>query len=361
VRDLMGCSTRTHKCGRANGTPASCTPVASHVSVQHEMSASNPPFFFLSTQSVNRRLGDMFGFVWASYAGLRELWWQVRGFRTQFPDLHVDDVSAKFLSGLPLPGGIDLDRICLRTEWPEHEQEFAKWILFEACTLYENWAEKVCSEVFTPVAAAKHAKDIQFPTGVDNRGRPNGYTLAVAAANRSPSPLMRAEIYPKLKASNLNRWATVEEHLTAYRFFKECRNSIIHADGIVSQELIDVRSTLGAIQAGTASPFRHPFSLPPLSLGQPIRLHLKDCILFGTIVRLLVCTFDAAFAVSHSSEALLESRVRSAKAAGRAFAMFPADPTRYQRRVKRLLVAAKVPEPVNLANMTTWLQSKRLA
>jgi hypothetical protein len=325
------------------------------------MSASNPPFFFLSTQSVNRRLGDMFGFVWASYAGLRELWWQVRGFRAQFPDLHVDEVSAKFLSGLPLPGGIDLARICLRTEWAEHEQEFAKWILFEACTLYENWAEKVCSEIFTPAAAAKHAKDIQFPTGVDRRGRPNGYTLAVAGANRNVSALMHTEIYPKLKASNLNRWASIEEHLTAYRFFKECRNSIIHSDGVVSQELVDLRAALIAMQSGTPSPFRHAFALPPLTVGLPVPLHLKDCILFGTIVRLLVCTFDAAFSVSQSCEVLLEARIRSVKIAGSAFATFPADPTRYQRRVRRLLVAAKVPEPVNLSNVTSWLQSKRLA
>jgi hypothetical protein len=124
------------------------------------MPSSNPAFFFPATHSVDRRLGDTFGFIWASYAGLRELWWQVRGFRTQFPDLHIDEVKSKFLSGLNLPGGIDLRRTFLETEWLAHEGEFAKWILFESCTLYESWAEKVCSEIFSRTTAESHAKNI---------------------------------------------------------------------------------------------------------------------------------------------------------------------------------------------------------
>lgn len=113
------------------------------------MPSSKPAFFFSSTQSVDDRLGDVFSFTWASYAGLRELWWQVRGFRTQFPELHIAEIERKFLSGLPMPGGIDLQRMCINTDWNYHEQEFAKWILFESCTLYEGWAEKVCADIFT--------------------------------------------------------------------------------------------------------------------------------------------------------------------------------------------------------------------
>lgn len=201
------------------------------------MPSSNPAFFFPATHSVDRRLGDTFGFIWASYAGLRELWWQVRGFRTQFPDLHIDEVKSKFLSGLNLPGGIDLRRTFLETEWSAHEGEFAKWILFESCTLYESWAEKVCSEIFSRTAAESHAKNIQFPTGTNNRGQRTGFRNAIDAANASASTLMRTEFLPKLSASKLNRWSTIEDHLLAYRYFKECRNSVIHSDGIADQDL----------------------------------------------------------------------------------------------------------------------------
>ncbi|MGD1327189.1 hypothetical protein ACNHE5_20175 [Pandoraea pnomenusa] len=79
------------------------------------MPSSKPAFFFSATQSVDDRLGDVFSFTWASYAGLRELWWQVRGFKTQFPNLHINEIENKFLSGLPIPGGIDFQNLFLRT------------------------------------------------------------------------------------------------------------------------------------------------------------------------------------------------------------------------------------------------------
>ncbi|XZG69962.1 hypothetical protein ACTSKR_15155 [Chitinibacteraceae bacterium HSL-7] len=322
------------------------------------MSASNPPFFFQSTQSVDNRLGDMFGFVWASYAGLRELWWQVRGFQGQFPDLHIDQIKTKFLSGLPLPGGIDLARMCLNREWRTHEQEFSKWILFEACTLYEGWAEKVCSDIFPAAQADRHAKNIQFPTGTNKAGNPTGFTVAVAAANASTSPLMVAEFLPVLKASKLNRWSTVEEHLIAYRFFKECRNAFIHSDGVADQALVDARALLGSTQAAPSKPFRHAFALPPMTVGAPIELNIKDCVLFATVVRLLICTFDAAFSVSDASEAILEVRLRSIRTKNGAFANLPGDPIKREQRIRRLIAAARIPVPLNVANVTQWMTQK---
>lgn len=324
------------------------------------MSAQNPPFFFPSTQSVNARLGDTFGFVWASYAGLRELWWQVRGFSTQFQGIHIDEIKSKFLSGLPLPGGIDLRRVCLTTDWPQHEAEFAKWILFEACTLYENWAEKVCTDIFPSASAARHAKNIQFPTGTDKKGNLTGYKLAINAANANSSQLMLSEFYQKLSTSKLNRSATIEDHLLAYRFFKECRNSIIHSGGEASQDLILLHSALVSAQAKNPSPFRHAFSLPTPIVGEKIPLHIKDCILFATIVRLLICTFDAALCVTKSSERILESRLREAIKKNTALQSLPSDPQRRTQRIRRILVAARVPSPVNIDNVAAWMQDKHI-
>ena len=324
------------------------------------MSKSNPPFFFHATQSVDNRLADSFGFIWASYAGLRELWWQVRGFRSQFPDVHVNEIKNKFLSGLPMPGGIDLAKLCLNTEWLEHEQEFGKWILFEACTLYESWAEKVCSDIFPPKLAEQHAKNLQFPAGLSKSGKPKGYPLAVAAANATISTFMTAEFFPIIKASKLNRWSTVEDHLIAYRFFKDCRNSFIHSKGLASRDVIDARTLLETVQNKTPNPFRHKFLLPALSIQEPITLNIKDCILFATVVRLLICTFDAALCVSQASEAILEKRVRYLKTKKGAFLNLPSAPTKREQRIKRLLTAARIPAPVNLANVIAWMASNKI-
>jgi hypothetical protein len=145
------------------------------------------PFFFTASQSVDNQLGETSSFIWASYAGLRELWWQVRGFKANFPTLHISDIENKFFGGLPIPGGVDLNKLCIETSWVQHEEEFLKWLLFETCTLYEGWAEKVCSEVFIGAQADRCAKQIQFP----NTPRSRGYLNVIQLANQNTSNFIK--------------------------------------------------------------------------------------------------------------------------------------------------------------------------
>lgn len=324
------------------------------------MPSSKPAFFFSATQSVDDRLGDVFSFIWASYAGLRELWWQVRGFLHEFPDLPVSAIEDKFLSGLPLPGGIDIKKTCLNTGWAEHEQEFAKWLLFEACTLYEGWAEKVCSDVFSAQTYEQHSKGLQFPQGVNKKGNPVGYRVVVTKANTKTSQLMITEFLPTLKVSKLNCWSTVNDHLTAYRYFKECRNSFIHSDGRTTQDIIDWHTKVKSVQAATPNPFRHPLSLPQQILGKRIQLNLRDCILFATIVRKLICTFDAALCVTATSERLLEQRLRSLVGANPKWTNLPGDPAKREQRIHRILSASRIPEPSSLTNVIAWMHTKKI-
>jgi hypothetical protein len=322
------------------------------------MPSSKLAFFFSSTRSVDNRLGDVFSFIWGSYAGLRELWWQVRGFKTQFPDLHVSEVEDKFLAGMSTPGGIDFQRLFINTDWPDHEKEFAKWILFDVCTLYEGWSEKVCKDIYSASTYERHAKALQFPAGVRPNGNISGYPVAVNAANTSTSSLMKDEFFPSLKNSHLNCWAFIDQYLVAYRFFKECRNSFIHSDGNVTQEVINRYGELVAIQSSSPSPFRHPFSLPAQTLGKKIELDIKDCILFATTVRKLIGTFDAALSVSVASEAILEQRIRNLISNNPKWNNLPNNPAKKEQRVHRILSASKIPEPVCFSNVMTWMQTK---
>lgn len=324
------------------------------------MPSSKPAFLFSATQSVDNQLGDIFSFIWASYAGLRELWWQVRGFKNEFPTIHIKEVEKKFLSGLPLPGGVDLQKICIDQDWNKHENEFAKWLLFETCTLYEGWAEKVCKDLFSATIWESHAKKLQFPSGVRPNGSPDGYPLVIQAANTTTSPLMVAEFFPTLKASKLNCWNTINEHLVVYRYFKECRNAYIHSEGVVSQEIINMYGNVSALQTITPLPFNHLFNLPPQSLGSKIQLDIRDCILFATLVRKLICTFDAALCVTNTSEAILEARLKNLIKQSPKWNSLPVNPLKKAQRIHRMLSASRIPEPTNLANVITWMHGRGL-
>lgn len=321
--------------------------------------SSKPTFFFSSTQSVDDRLGDVFSFIWASYAGLRELWWQVRGFNNQFPELQISEVEKKFLSGLPLPGGIDFKHTFLKTDWGSHEQEFSKWLLFEACTLYEGWCEKVCRDIFPSRTHESFSKALQFPSG-RAKGKEVGLSAVITAANANKSNLMDAEFFPNLKKSKLNCWADIDSHLVAYRYFKECRNSLIHSDGIATQDVIDWHGKLVAEQTKKPLPFRHAFCLPTQTLGAKIDLNLKDCILFATLVRRLICTLDASLSVASTSEKLLENRLKNLIGVHPKWNNLPTDLEKKKERVHRILAASRIPEPVNFSNVMSWMTAKGL-
>lgn len=325
------------------------------------MPSSKPAFFFSATQSVDNRLGDVFSFIWASYAELRELWWQVRGFQNQFPELHINEIEKKFLSDLTIPGGIDLQRLFINTNWSDHEKEFSKWLLFEACTLYEGWAEKVCGDIFSSSVAEKYSKALQFPAGTKPNGQVTGYPIVVSATNNQTSNIMVSEFLPTLQASKLNCWSTVNEHLIAYRFFKECRNAFIHSDGVATQDVIDQHVALSSVQNIQPALFRHPFQLPAQNLDKRINLNLKDSILFATLVRRLICTFDATLCVHVNSEQVLEKRLRNligTKASK--WRSLPKDQEKREQRVHRMLAASRIPEPANFTNMMHWMQSKNI-
>jgi hypothetical protein len=322
------------------------------------MPSSKTPYIFTATQSVADQLGEMSSFLLANYTGLRELCWQVRGFQYAYPSVTVAEMEKKFLAGLPMPGGIDLKRTCIDTTWAEHERAFAKWLLFEVCSLYEGWAEKVCSDIFPPARAETNAKQLQFPVSVRRNGTRGGYVVAVADANSSTSTLIVQEIYPKLRAHTLNRWTKADEHLIAYRLFKECRNALIQSDGRATQEVVDCHASVMGLQSATPNPFRHLFTMPLPALGQPIELVLRDCILLGTVVHRLIVTFDAALSVSSRCESILADRLRAVVASDQSkWRFLPNDPGRHAQRIHRLLAAAKVPEPKSIANVEAWMKA----
>jgi hypothetical protein len=322
------------------------------------MATHKTPFFFSASQSVDDQLGKTFSFIWASYAGLRELWWQVRGFNQNFPDLHISDIQDKFFSGLPLPGGVDLKHICIETEWNIHEEEFARWLLFDACTMYEGWAEKVCSQVYSSNQADKCAKQIQFPNGTNSSGNPTGFQLAVQRANQNKSTFITTEFFPSLSTGKYNKWSQLQELLIGYRYFKECRNSFIHSDGNVTAEILAAHSNFQSILTSNSNLVRGTFTLPIGTLGDKLTLTINDTILFTRIIKYLIATFDSALCVADQCENILEDRLRRLTSVNNKWQSLPHDQTKREQRIHRMLSASKIPEPVSITNVDSWMVTK---
>ncbi|CAH7015506.1 conserved hypothetical protein [Vibrio chagasii] len=322
---------------------------------------NKPTQFFSISQEIDEKLGDTLSFIWANYAGFRDMWWQVRGFKNAFPDTHVSKVNDKFFSGLPMPGGVDLNKMCLETEWQQHEQEYSKWMLLEACTMYEGWAEAICELVFTASSnknKRKYIKALQFPSGTDSNANATGYPVAVAAANANLSNFVESQFFQQLKLAKLNKWQNINSFLTVYRYFKECRNGFIHSDGIVTDKIKDLHTQILTIQSSN-SPFDKDYSLGSCNVGDKIMLSMSDCIKFNALVRNLIATFDAALCVQSSTESYIKSRVNDVlKSSGKW--NLPSAQEKRLKKVHRILVAARLPEPKQIQTVHDWLVSENV-
>lgn len=322
------------------------------------MATYKTAFFFSASQTVDDQLGKTFAFIWASYAGLRELWWQVRGFKQNFPNLHISNIYDKFFAGLPLPGGVDLKHICIDTDWDSHEEKFARWLLFDACTMYEGWAEKVCSQVYPPNQAENCAKQIQFPNGNNSNGNPTGFQLAVQRANQNKSAFITTEFFPSLSRGKYNKWSQLQELLIGYRYFKECRNSFIHSDGNITPEILNAHANFQTVLISNPKLVRGIFTLPIGTLGEKLTLTTKDIILFTRIIKYLIATFDSALCISHQCENILEDRLRVLTSINNKWHSLPHDQTKREQRIHRMLTASKIPEPASITNVDLWMVTK---
>lgn len=316
------------------------------------MANNKTSFFFLSTQSLDEELGHTLNFVWANYVSLRDMWWQVRGYKASFPNQTVKELNNKFLSGLPNPGGIDLNSICVNTEWSEHENEFCKWLLFDCCTLYEGWVENICEQLFS----GKYVKELQFPTDPTNQ---KGYMKVLNYISQNESSFIKNEFYPNLLNNKLNKLSSINKYLIAYRYFKECRNTFIHSNGNVTNDVITAYNNLYNIQQ-TSSPFSNNFNLETPILGKKIKLSLRDCKLFSFIIRNIITTFDAEFSIYIKSEDILKNRIKNFTLTSNKWKNISSKPEKRLKMIERMIVASRTPEPININNVKNWMETENL-
>lgn len=316
----------------------------------------NRTLFFESSQSITKRLGELFDFFWPAMAGLWNLRWQVHGFSNVTGKREALELYAKFVEGSGVTSA-NLKVACLETKWTEQKEQFARFLLVELCALYEGWLEDVVPRVVSTTHVKKVQDNLQFPSSTSPR-KP-GLAGAIAIINASPSSLLKTEFFPSLSANVRNSWVNRENLLHGYRYFKEIRNALIHRGGLATQTNLDTRAKFVSIPMMDLG-LRKPPLAPAALLGQRLRLELSDMVGLSNIVHRLIVTFDAALAVSVKAEDELWERLHdsyfSTKAKGKHKPWSP-DPKKREINLRSLLASAKLPYPVNISNLATLLPS----
>jgi hypothetical protein len=129
----------------------------------------------------------------------------------------------------------------------------------------------------------------------------------------------------------------LEEMLVVYRYFKECRNCLMHVGGSANANALAASTEVATLDS-KALPFKIP-QHASLVLNAPVNISLYGAVGFSDIVRRLILTIDSELAASSTAEVMLRARWRSEIG----IVQLPADPKRRHSAIARRLTQLGVP------------------
>ena len=315
----------------------------------------NSKEFFEVTHTVTRRLGEISNSVWANLVALWHLREEVQSFFVHRPQITEQEINDRFVRDSGVKSA-DLRTTCIAWTWEQVQANVGRMFLFELCSMFEGWLEEV---VNIAMSGGKHTKQtienvikgLQFPTDLAaTKGfRPN---LSIATAHKSA--FIKQEISPSVRSHRKNSWVMIEDLLSAYRYFKECRNSLIHHNGSASQKVIAQYNVIRQIpfnQLGLSG----NLELPTPTLNSEVKLSLRDIVALSGMIHRITITLDAALSEAEGCELDLLNRIRM-YIQRRKNKSIPAGAKRL-RAIEAVVRGAGIPTPANLVALEGLLVS----
>lgn len=316
--------------------------------------------FFPQTQAFEVQIGNANSFLWACYSGLWHLFSEARRLHDT---LGVEDwkKAEKYLMpGAPGAGGVDLRQIAIRRDWPQHEDEFEQNILIQMSVLYEDWATSVCAHIDPGFERA--AELLQFPSSMPRTkfraAWPKTWVAWKAVIDANPSSLIQSEFQPPLLTRYTREIAQIDALLRWYRFFKECRNSRVHAGGFHSQASVDAYAAANVATLKSCG-IRRDLTLAKAPIvGEPASIGTRGALLGLAVVSHLANAFDAILCHSQACQAhMLAKLIDASKSLGR---LPSSDPSKRRKHIRSILGKAHVPLPDDYAVIDAYLQTHDL-
>lgn len=316
--------------------------------------------FFPQTQAFEVQIGNANSFLWACYSGL---WHLVSEAKRLNDTLGVTDwkkAEIYLLPGAPGVGGVDLNEMAIRRPWSAHEEEFEQSILIQMSMLYEEWATSVCKLIDPNFDRA--ADLLQFPAS-----KPRKYltiktwTAWKSAIDAHPSALIANEFQPGLLARFGKEIQNIEPLLRWYRFFKECRNTRVHAGGFHTDASVKAYDAAKNTKLKTCGLSRDiVLSHAPVE-GQSATMGIKNAMLGLAVVSRLANAFDALLCHSPACETYILGKLTAASADSAAIGRFPGG-SRAKRHdhIRSILCNAHVPLPANYVATDSYLKTHGL-
>ena len=242
--------------------------------------------FFYQSKLFEAQVTELFDDLWPTVTAIKNLRWQVNGYYHELNVKQNDRLSARFVDSEDKTNRPNLYRTCIAQSWESQEFSIARNLLTNIFALYEGWIEMILASLGVTRVRDK-AKKFQFP---------NEARATLVNMQQHPNDDLVDALYDAYVAkNNKSRLIHLDNYLKVYRYFKECRNGIIHRGGKTTRNLISAYNSVRSLTLADLDVDELPLMAVVTAVDQDIKLTLRSVVGFSQIVIKLVEVLDAEF------------------------------------------------------------------
>lgn len=262
--------------------------------------------FFTQSKLFEAQMTEIFDEVWPTVTALKMLRWQVKGYYEEYCVQDNSRLSAKFVEPEDVTNRPNLYRTCIDETWEDTEFKIAKNLLTNIFACYEGWCENILVTLnYTDFRNG--AKQLQFPSTTAT-----GYNILLSRISVGGNPDLISAFYDEYKTKSRHyRIDLIDNWFLFYRYFKECRNAIIHNGGQTTQRVIDAYSNIQHFTEADLDVKEVPQVFPPV-LNEPIKLSLRGVVGFSQLTIKIVSTLDVELIKAKNADEYFVKRVSEA-------------------------------------------------
>lgn len=248
--------------------------------------------YFRTTRKTVDVITQTFNFLKPTAVALWNMRWQYKGYMLENPTATQHEIDHRFVEGCNIKGA-NIRASCAEKSWENQVEMFSQVLLIQLCAIFESWIDEMLTVLKENDENKRSsiAKKLQYPEDYQD-----GLKQLLSSKSR-----VLAAFYDGLKEHKKNNSSHIKELLVCYRYFKECRNSLVHCGGISTKKLIEREKQLLLLAPSDL----HIKRIPDIRLTDSdnmVKLDFKGIEIFADIIIQLITTYDAELSQCKNAE-----------------------------------------------------------
>lgn len=262
--------------------------------------------FFTPSKLFEAQMTEIFDEVWPTVTALNMLRWQVKGYYEEYCITNNGKLSQKFVEKEDVTNRPNLYRTCIADSWEDIEYRIAKNLLTNIFACYEGWVENILN-LLNVTNLKNNVICFQNPSS-----KPKNYSSLLTQLSIGGNANLINAFYDVYKGHSKHYdYSKLDNWLLFYRYFKECRNAIIHNGGQTTNRVVGAYSQIQNLTPSDLDVLEIPQSFST-KVDQPIRLSLRGVVGFSQLTIKIVSTLDVELIKAKNADNYFISRILEA-------------------------------------------------